>query len=109
MLDQKVAMRAAAEVAEAAQPRVFYGVYSDADGESGVYESWEQVSALVWANDADEMGISLTRCDSQEAALRFVREATQKRATGVTEDRSIKGSVTRRSHTPSPPSGLFGR
>ena len=96
--DRRMAGEAAAEIAAASAPLVFYGVYSDAVGESGVYTEWDEVARVVEDEHALESHACYQIFSDLPAATAYVQEQTLRRATGAVADHAIKGSVTRRTH-----------
>jgi len=83
------------ERGRAAAPDVFFGVYSDAVGVSGVFNDLR----LVEAATADGSVFSTSRSFvTHEEAARFIRSATVARATVPLVEPAVKGSLVKRAH-----------
>ena len=83
------------ERGRAAAPDVFFGVYSDAVGVSGVFNDLR----LVEAATADGSVFSTSRSFvTHEEAARFIRSATIARATVPLVEPAVKGSLVKRAH-----------
>ena len=83
------------ERGRAAAPDVFFGVYSDAVGVSGVFNDLR----LVEAATADGSVFSTSRSfATHEEAARFIRSATIARATVPLVEPAVKGSLVKRAH-----------
>jgi hypothetical protein len=96
LADGETAAQAAEEIETAAAPKVFFGVYSDAVGVSGVFNSLREVESAT----SDELIFS-SSCSfaTYEEAARFIRQATIERASEVAvPGQAIKGSLVKRAH-----------
>ena len=83
------------ERGRAAAPDVFFGVYSDAVGVSGVFNDLR----LEEAATADGSVFSTSRSfATHEEAARFIRSATIARATVPLVEPAVKGSLVKRAH-----------
>ena len=83
------------ERGRAAAPDVFFGVYSDAVGVSGVFNDLR----LVEAATADGSVFSTSRSFvTHEEAARFIRSETVARATVPLVEPAVKGSLVKRAH-----------
>ena len=66
----------AREYAEAVESSaVFYGVYTDAVGGSGVYSEWPEVERIVYDDNAERDGASYRACSSRAEAQEYPGEA----------------------------------
>jgi hypothetical protein len=94
--DGETAAQAAAEIEVAAAPAVFFGVYSEAVGVSGVFNSLHEVESAT----ADESVFSTSSgFATYEEAARFIRRTTLERASEVAvPGQAIKGSLVKRAH-----------
>lgn len=90
LLDSRMATEAAAALAEAMRDgAVFYGVYSDEIGLSGVYTDWEEVENITGADTAEAEGARYESHSTYAAALEFVRKVTAARA----DERVVLGGI----------------
>ena len=94
--DGETAAQAAAEIEVAAAPAVFFGVYSEAVGVSGVFNSLREVESAT----ADESVFSTSSgFATYEEAARFIRRTTLERASEVVvPGQAVKGSLVKRAH-----------
>ena len=98
-LDVRLAREMAVELEEGVRATaIFYGVYSDAIGEAGVYTEWDQVMAIVQCDSAGRDGASYLACTSYHEAHEYVRVCTLQRATEIEGFARSRGSVTLRTH-----------
>ena len=98
-LQAKEAAKAAADYADAVvDSMVFYGVYSDFVGDSGVYTEWPLVERLMGDEHAERDGVSYRACSSVEEARAYVRERTLTRVSEIAPEPKLKGSLTLRAH-----------
>ena len=92
--------RARVELEAQARPPVFYGVYSEELGASGVYTEWAEVSRLTDATEPACEGAVFGSFDSYAGAMDFVKARTRERSQpGAVGENAMPsfayGSVTR--------------
>ena len=93
--DDATALQAAEELGRAAAPAVFFGLYSDAVGVSGVFNDLREVESAT----ADGSVYSTSRSfASHEEAEKFIRAATIARASVPEVEAVTKGSLVKRAH-----------
>ena len=93
--DDATALQADEELGRAAAPAVFFGLYSDAVGVSGVFNDLREVESAT----ADGSVYSTSRSfASHGEAEKFIRAATIARASVPEVEAGIKGSVVKRAH-----------
>ena len=94
--DVATAKLAAAEIEVATAPAVFFGVYSDAVGISGVFNDLREVESAT--SDGSVFSTSRSFATYEEAA-RFIRQTTIERASEVVAlGPTVKGSLVKRAH-----------
>ncbi|KOO30544.1 reverse transcriptase family protein [Chrysochromulina tobinii] len=94
--DVETKAQACAEVEVATAPKVFFGVYSDAVGISGVFVDPREVES---ATSDDSVYSSSCSFATQEEAARFIRQTTLERASEVVASGpAVKGSLVKRAH-----------
>ena len=94
--DVATAKLAAAEIEVATAPAVFFGVYSDAVGISGVFHDLREVESAT--SDGSVFSTSRSFATYEEAA-RFIRQTTIERASEVVAlGPTVKGSLVKRAH-----------
>ena len=99
ILDSRMAVEAAAAMADAARDAtVFYGVYSDEVGLSGVYTEWTEVENVMVNERADEEGARYEAHATYAAALEFVTQVTRIRADDRVLIIGIAGSATKQQY-----------
>ena len=99
ILDSRMAAEAAAAMAEAARDStVFYGVYSDEVGLSGVYTEWAEVEHVMSGDTADEEGARYEAHSSFAEAMEFVKQVTAIRASERVLIVGIAGSATKQTY-----------
>jgi hypothetical protein len=99
ILDSRMAAEAAAAMAEAARDStVFYGVYSDEVGLSGVYTEWAEVEQVMSGDTADEEGARYEAHSSFAEAMEFVKQVTAIRASERVVIVGIAGSATKQTY-----------
>ena len=99
ILDSRMAAEAAAAMAEAARDStVFYGVYSDEVGLSGVYTEWTEVEQVMSGDTADEEGASYEAHSSFAEAMEFVKQVTAICASERVVIVGIAGSATKQTY-----------
>ena len=94
--DRATDAQAAEEREQAAAPVIFFGVYSDAVGVSGVFNDLREVEAAT----VDDAVFSVSRSfATHDEAARFVRVSTIERAAlPVMLETTVKGSLVKRAH-----------
>eukprot|EP00900_Chrysochromulina_parva_P007415 jgi/Chrpa1/16675/Chrysochromulina_OHIO_Genome00022815-RA len=96
MADGETAAQAAAEIEVAAAPTVFFGVYSDAVGISGVFNDLREVESATTNDSVFSASCSFA---THEEAARFIRQTTIERASDVVATgQTVKGSLVKRAH-----------
>ena len=99
ILDSRMAAEAAAAMAEAARDStVFYGVYSDEVGLTGVYTEWAEVEHVMSGDTADEEGARYEAHSSFAEAMEFVKQVTAIRASERVLIVGIAGSATKQTY-----------
>ena len=99
ILDSRMAAEAAAAMAEAARDStVFYGVYSDEVGLSGVYTEWTEVEQVMSGDTVDEEGARYEAHSSFAEAMEFVKQVTAIRASERVVIVGIAGSATKQTY-----------
>ena len=94
--DGATALQAADELELEASPKVFFGVYSDAVGISGIFNDLREVES---ATEDSAVFSSSRSFGTYEEAARFIRQTTVERASvPVTLETTVKGSLVKRAH-----------
>ena len=94
--DVETARLAAAEIEIAAAPAVFFGVYSDAVGVSGVFNDLREVEPATSGGSVFSTSRSFA---THEEAARFIRQTTIEQASAsVALEPTVKGSLVKRAH-----------